>query len=152
MPGQHGPARSLRILNRHRHAGQSSSASRSVRIRGGAGPGSVAGNHGQSLLKRTRIGDKRTPDSAATAAAAVAGIFPRLYEHGEKTYARQLGAAVTAFRGRSTLLDVKSPQVAAGGLDDPRPVGRCVVAGNVRILQASISAREKTVTYGLRRR
>lgn len=43
------------------------------------------------------------------------------------TYARQLDAAVAALGGSAALLDVKDPELAAGGLDDTGPVGRRVV-------------------------
>lgn len=46
----------------------------------------------------------------------------------EATYAGELDAAVTAFRGSSALLDVKHSGSATGGLDDPRQVRRGVVA------------------------
>lgn len=47
---------------------------------------------------------------------------------GRLTYARQLGATVTALGGSSSLLDVKDARLAARGLDDTGPVRGGVVA------------------------
>lgn len=44
------------------------------------------------------------------------------------TYAWELGAAVTTFRGCAALLDVQESEAAAGGLDDADFVGAGVVA------------------------
>lgn len=46
----------------------------------------------------------------------------------DRTYARQLDAAVTALGGSATLLDVEDAKLATGGLDDTSPVGPGVVA------------------------
>lgn len=60
-------------------------------------------------------------------------LLPRfggfLSRNRSKTYARQLGAAVTALGGSAGLLDVKDTVGAAGSLDDAGPVGGGVVAG-----------------------
>lgn len=47
---------------------------------------------------------------------------------GESTYAWKPDAAITAFRGRASLLDVEVSELAAGSLDDPNLVGPGVVA------------------------
>jgi hypothetical protein len=44
------------------------------------------------------------------------------------TYARELGAAVTALGDSAALLDVQQTDITTGGLDDPGPVGPGVVA------------------------
>ena len=43
------------------------------------------------------------------------------------TYARELGAAVTALGDSAALLDVKNTELATGSLDDTGPVGAGVV-------------------------
>ena len=53
---------------------------------------------------------------------------PTLEPQVGSTHAGQLNAAVAAFRVRSSLLDVKEPELATGRLDDPRPVGLGVVS------------------------
>ena len=44
------------------------------------------------------------------------------------TYARELDTTITAFRGGSSLLDVKSAELTSRGLDDSGFVGGGVVA------------------------
>jgi hypothetical protein len=76
----------------------------------------------------------------------------------KKTYARELDAAVTALGGSTALLDVKNPSLAAGGLDDPRPVGGGVVATktvNFSLLRLCLSNGDwigLVKTHGFRRR
>lgn len=48
------------------------------------------------------------------------------------TYARELGAAVTALGGGAALLDVQKTELATGGLNNSRPVGASVVAKGSR--------------------
>ena len=78
------------------------------------------------------------------------------------TYAGELDAAVTAFRGSSALLDVKHSGSATGGLDDPRQVRRGVVAKRASNVSSPgfdtpeilprWMRREERITHGLRRR
>lgn len=61
-------------------------------------------------------------------------ISPRFVDHSSDlvfaraTYARELGAAVTALGNSAALLDVQQAQVTTGSLDDSGPVGPGVVA------------------------
>jgi hypothetical protein len=62
------------------------------------------------------------------------------FSNSEATYARELGAAVTALGNSAALLDVQKTQVAAGGLNNSGPVGASVVAVK-KITRQSQSAR-----------
>jgi hypothetical protein len=50
----------------------------------------------------------------------------------ESTYARELGAAVTALGDSAALLDVQKTELATGGLNNSRPVGASVVTRGSR--------------------
>lgn len=75
------------------------------------------------------------------------------------TYTGELDTAVAALGGSAALLDVQKAKLAAGGLDNPRPVGRGVVTVD---LNTSKSAKHPSLvaifspfrgqTHGLRRR
>ena len=64
------------------------------------------------------------------------------------TYARELGAAVTALGDSAALLDVKQAEVTTGGLDDPGSVGGGVVA--VGEAQVSHGGRKQWLEYSFR--
>lgn len=71
-----------------------------------------------------------------------------------KTYTGELGAAVTALGGSSALLQVQSPELATGGLDNPRLVRRGVVPSSNRglvlastIFPAGRPRRDKVVQF-----
>lgn len=49
------------------------------------------------------------------------------------TYARELGAAVTALGDSASLLDVQQSELATGSLDDSGSVGTSVVAGSFNV-------------------
>lgn len=83
------------------------------------------------------------------------------YPISKRTYARELGATVTALGDSATLLDVKQAKVTAGGLNNSGPVGASVVAVVImsvpvhsigcKVVVSKVLIRLRK-THGLRRR
>lgn len=68
-----------------------------------------------------------------------------------KTYTREFDAAVATLGGSAALLDVKNTELTTGSLDNPRPVGRGVVAAKRSSSQPNYSSPISRSTVGTRR-